>query len=226
MCGRFELHSALEIIAQVFGLRSAGALPTPSYNITPGRDIAIIVSDGAGRHLTACRWGFLPPWAKDEKEGHKMINARAETVAEKPSFREAFGRHRCLVVADGFYEWKAEGGKRKPVYVRLRSGRPFGMAGLYNQWIQPSGEPVCTCTIITTAANDLVSPYHDRMPALMAENDIDLWLAPEVLEAARLMTVLRPYPAGELELYEVTPKVFSPKNDSAENIERLRNGQG
>ncbi len=221
MCGRFVLFSTFEVIAQVFGLPAAGALPASSYNITPGRDVAIIVNDGSGRRLTTCRWGFVPPWGRDLAEGHKMINARAETVAEKASFRQAFHFHRCLVVADGFYEWKSEGGKKKPVYVKLRSGRPFGMAGIFNPWTSPEGEQICTGTIITTAANDTVSPFHDRMPVITAKDDVDLWLDPAVRETDRLLPVLRPYPDDELELYEVTSKVNSPKNDSPQNIERL-----
>ncbi len=222
MCGRFVLFSTFEVIAQVFGLPAAGSLPAPSYNITPGRDVAVIVNDGSGRRLTTCRWGFVPPWGRDLTEGHKMINARAETVAEKASFRQAFRFHRCLVVADGFYEWKSEGGKKKPVYVKLRSGRPFGMAGIVSPWTSPEGEQICTCTIITTAANDTVSPFHDRMPVITAKDDVDLWLDPAVRETDRLLPVLRPYSDDELELYEVTSKVNSPKNDSPQNIERRR----
>ncbi len=226
MCGRFVLFSAFEVIAQVFGLPAGGTLPGPSYNVTPGRDIAIVVNEGGGKRLTTCRWGFVPSWGKDLREGHKMINARAETIAQKPSFQEAFASHRCLVIADGFYEWKVESGGRRPVYVRLRSDKPFGMAGLYNLWTSTEGDKVCTSTIITTDANNLLRPVHDRMPAITAEEEMDLWLDPEVRERDRLLQVLRPYPDDELELYEVTPKVNSPKNDSAENITRLRNGQG
>ncbi len=139
MCGRFVLYSSFETIARVFGLLDRDALPAPSYNIAPGREIAIIVNRGGRKRLEACRWGFVPAWGKDLREGHKMINARAETVALKPSFREAFLQSRCLVVADGFYEWRNERGKRKPVYVKLRSGSPFGIAGLCNLWTSPEG---------------------------------------------------------------------------------------
>ena len=222
MCGRFVLHSVFDIIAQVFNLAPANvAIPT-SFNIAPGQDIVIIVNDGGAKRLTTCRWGFVPSWAKELNEGYKMINARAETVAEKPSFRQAFHRHRCLVVADGFYEWKHEGGKKTPVYVRLKSGRPFGMAGLFNLWTPPEGEPVCTSTIITTDANSLLAPVHDRMPVITPADEFDLWLDPSVQETEKLLPILRPYPGDELELYEVTAKVNSPKNDSKENIERIR----
>jgi len=221
MCGRFELHSAFEIIARLFGLSgNIGMVPT-GFNIAPGRDIAIIVKVGGKNELAVCRWGFVPSWGKDLKEGYKMINARAETVAEKPSFQQAFSRHRCLVVADGFYEWKKVGGKKMPVYVHLKNGKPFGMAGLYNLWTSPEGKQVCTSTIITTEANGIVRPFHDRMPAITPPDKFDLWLDPSVHEKEKLLPVLKPCPDDELELYEVSARVNSPKNDSAENIQRL-----
>ena len=221
MCGRFELHSAFEIIARLFGL-SGGLLSMPTgYNISPGRDIAIIVNEGGRNALAACRWGFTPSWGKDLKDGHKMINVRAETVAEKPSFRQAFSRHRCLVVADGFYEWKKVGGEKRPFYIHRRDGKPFGIAGLYNLWTSPEGTQVCTSTIITTEANGIVRPFHDRMPAITPPDKFDLWLDPSVHEKEKLLPVLKPYPDDEIELYEVSARVNSPKNDSKENIERI-----
>jgi putative SOS response-associated peptidase YedK len=222
MCGRFELHSAFEIIAQIFGLAGGVSAFPVSYNIAPGQDIAIIVNEGGRNRLSLCRWGFVPSWCKELNEGYKMINARAETVAEKPSFREAFSRHRCLVVADGFYEWKNEGGKKKPVYVHLKSGMPFGMAGLYNLWTSPEGEQVCTSTIITTDANVSLNPIHDRMPVITTPDKIDLWLDPGVHEKEKLLPMLKSYPDKELELYEVSTRVNSPKNDSAENIQKIK----
>ena len=220
MCGRFELHSALEIIAQIFSLGRITVPLRPRYNIAPGQDIPIVLSEGAERALVPSRWGLIPHWAKDEKDGYKMINARAETVAEKPSFRQAFSRHRCLIVADGFYEWKKEGAKKKPVYVRLRSGRPFGFAGIYSDWTAPDGNTVRTSAIITTDANGLLAPVHDRMPVIVPPDRYDLWLAADVQEKERLLALLKPFPDDEMELYEVTMKVNSPKNDSPENIER------
>ncbi len=221
MCGRFELHSALEIIARLFGLPGGAFLMPSGFNIAPGRDIAIIVNEGGMNKLTTCYWGFVPSWAKDLNAGFKMINARAETIAEKPSFRQAFSRHRCLVAADGFYEWKNEGGKKSPFYIHRRDGQPFGMAGLCNLWTSPEGERVCTSTIITTVANEVLAPIHDRMPVIIARDAVDLWLDPSVHETAKLMAVLKPSPDDELELYEVSTGVNSPKNDSEENIRRL-----
>jgi putative SOS response-associated peptidase YedK len=222
MCGRFELHSAFEIIARIFGL-AGGVLTVPTgYNIAPGQDIAIIVNEGGTNRLTTCHWGFVPPWGKELNDGYKMINARAETVAEKPSFRQAFSKHRCLVLADGFYEWKSESGKKKPMYVHLKNGMPFGMAGLYNLWTSPEGKQICTTTIITTDANETLKPIHDRMPVITPLDKIDLWLDPSVHEKEKLLPILKPYPDKELELYEVSMKVNSPKNDSAENIQKTR----
>jgi putative SOS response-associated peptidase YedK len=221
MCGRFELHSAFGVIAKLFGLSGeAFALPA-GYNIAPGSDIAIVVNEGGQNRLALCRWGFVPSWGKELNDGYRMINARAETVAEKPSFRQAFHRHRCLVVADGFYEWKNEGGKKQPVYVHLKSGEPFGMAGLFNHWTSPEGKQVCTTTIITTDANETLKPVHNRMPVIVARDAAGIWLDPAVQDTDKLLPVLKPCPDDALELYEVSTKVNSPKNDSKELIERL-----
>ena len=221
MCGRFELHSAFEIIAKLFGL-SGGTFAAPTgYNISPGQDIAIIVNEGGKNRLTTCRWGFVPPWGKELTDGYTMINARAETVTEKPSFHQAFSLHRCLIVADGFYEWKNEGGKKRPYYIHRRDGKPFGMAGLYNLWTSPEGAQVCTGTIITTVANEVLAPIHDRMPVILSQEANGLWLDPVVHEKERLLPVLKPCPDKDLELYEVSSRVNSPKNDSKENIGRL-----
>jgi putative SOS response-associated peptidase YedK len=178
----------------------------------------MIVKNDGKRHLTQCRWGFIPSWAEDPNIGYKMINARAETVAGKPAFREAFRRHRCLVVADGFFEWRRVGKKRQPVYVRHKSRKPIGFAGLHNMWTLPEGEGICTCTIITTDANDLLSAIHDRMPAIIPKDKEDLWLDPNVCEKEKLAPLLSPYPSEELELYYVSPTVNSSAFDSPENI--------
>jgi len=222
MCGRFELHSAFEIIARLFGLSGGLITLPPSYNIAPGADIAIIVNEAGKNKPALCRWGFVPSWGKDLKEGYKMINARAETVAEKPSFCQAFSRSRCLVVADGFYEWKNVGGKKVPYYIHRMDGEPFGMAGICNQWVSPEGEQVCTSAIITTGANELVAPLHDRMPVILPRESSGLWLDPAVHEKETLLPVLKPCPSDELEIYEVSSAVNSPKNDTMENVQRLK----
>jgi len=217
MCGRFDLHSEPAVLLKEFRIDHAGVDYRPSYNIAPSRNIVIVKDDGK-RYLSQCRWGFIPSWAEDSNIGYKMINARAETVAEKPAFREAFRRHRCLVVADGFYEWRRVGKQRQPVYVRLKSQKPIGFAGLYNTWTSPEGEAICTCAIITTDANDLLNPIHDRMPAIIPKDKEDLWLDPNVREKEKLAPLLSPYPSQEIEIYDVSPIMNSPAFDSPENI--------
>jgi len=220
MCGRFEIHSAIEIIAKLFGIVEWDIDFKPSYNVAPSQDIIIAIDKGK-RQLIKSRWGFLPSWAKDISGGYKMINARAETVAEKPSFKTAFQKQRCLVPADGFFEWKKEGKIKKPYLIRLKSEQPFAMAGLYNKWISPDGEKICTNTIITTESNDLVRPLHDRMPAILPEDKYADWLSNDIIDPSLLLKMLKPYPSDELEMYEVTSKVNSPAVNLPENIQRL-----
>jgi putative SOS response-associated peptidase YedK len=220
LCGRFEIHSALEIITKVFGIDPGTFDYSSSYNIAPSQDILLVVNDGK-RRLARSRWGFVPSWSKELSAGYKMINARAESVADKPSFRSAFQNQRCLVVADGFYEWKKEGTHKRPFYIRLKSGKPFGLAGLYNVWKSPEGEQICTSTIITTDANEIIQPLHDRMPVILSPDAYDLWLDPNIHDKALLQNILKSYPSEKLEVYEVTPKVNSPKNNAPENIQKL-----
>jgi putative SOS response-associated peptidase YedK len=220
MCGRFEIHSAIEIIAKLFGIVEWDIDFKPSYNVAPSQDIIIAIDKGK-RQLIKSRWGFLPSWAKDISGGYKMINARAETVAEKPSFKTAFQKQRCLVLADGFFEWKKEGKSKKPYLIRLKSEQPFAMAGLYNKWISPDGEKIITNTIITTESNDLVRPLHDRMPAILPEDKYADWLSNDIVDPFLLLKLLRPYPSDELEMYEVSSKVNSPAVNTPENIQRL-----
>ncbi len=220
MCGRFEIHSAIEIIAEIFGIADWDLEYPPHYNIAPSQDILIVVNDGK-RRLIKSRWGFVPSWSQDLDASYKMINARAETVASSKAFKSAFEKQRCLVVADGFYEWRKEGTTRKPFYVRLKSHKPFGFAGLYNVWISPDGEPLTMSTIITTGANQLVMPIHERMPVIASADEYDLWLDPRVQDSSVLPRLLNPYPSEEMELFPVTPKVNSFKFDSPESIEPL-----
>ena len=219
MCGRFDLHSEMVTILKAFKVDRFAGDYHGSYNIAPSRQIVIVKDDGK-RHLLQCRWGFLPSWAKDPSMGYKMINARAETVAEKPAFRDAFQRQRCLVVADGFYEWRKKGKLKIPVYIRLKSQSPMGFAGLYNTWVSPDGEEVCTCTIITTEANDLLAPLHDRMPVIISRDKEDVWLDRHITDKERLIPLLTSFPSEDMELYEVSSLVNKPDYDSAEVIVR------
>ncbi len=220
MCGRFSLSANLTTIAQRFGVRTAtaeSAAWTPSYNIPPTKTVVVVGDDGA-RYLTEMRWGLIPSWAKDPTIGNRMINARAETLAVKPAFRAAIRKRRCLVVADGFYEWQKQGRGKQPVYIVLKSRGPFGFAGLWDTWTSPDGEEMKTCTIITTEANELLKPVHDRMPVILSREAEPIWLDPTIQDPAHLLSLLKPYPAEEMEFYPVSRAVNSPKNDSLDCI--------
>jgi len=173
-------------------------------DISPGQQVVAVVRHDRNR-LVNFRWGLIPSWAKDPAIGRKMFNARAETVAEKPSFRSAFRDRRCLVIAEGFYEWQKLGKAKRQMLIRLKSGRPFGFAGLYETWASPAGETVRSCTIITTEANELIRPVHDRMPVILTARDEEAWLAPGNRDLKALLAMLRPYPAEEMEMEEVRP---------------------
>lgn len=220
MCGRFVRSSPSSAIAREFNVRRAYFEPEESYNVAPTQEVAIVYSDGENV-LAPCRWGFIPPWAKDPGVGNRMINARAESVADRPVWKRAFRSGRCLVVADGFYEWRREGRRGKPVYVRLRSGRPFGFAGLMGDWVSPENKRICTCAIITTRANDLLMPVHDRMPVIIPKSLEGAWLDPELMEREVLFSLLKPYDSDEMETCEVSPAVNSPARDTPDNIRPL-----
>jgi putative SOS response-associated peptidase YedK len=212
MCGRYTLKTPPGELQQEFEL-SAPAAITARYNIAPSQSVPIVVED-RGRKLELARWGLIPHWAKDEKIGYKMINARGETLAEKPSYREALKERRCLVPADGFYEWKKDSQGKTPMHLRLAGGRLLAFAGLWESW-QPksSGPPVRSCTIITTAANARVAPIHDRMPLILTREQYARWLAPGPLSPAELADLVRPYAKDDLEAYAVSALVNSPKHD-------------
>ena len=217
MCGRFERSSPIERIASKFNITQARLIVEPSYNIAPSQNILVIIEQGT-RQFMSCRWGFIPSWAKDPSIGHKMINARAETVASKPAFRSAFRKHRCLIVANGFYEWQKTERKKVPYYIRLKSGEPFGFAGIYSTWVSDTAESIDSCAIITTDANDLIRDVHERMPVIIPHDKVDHWLN-DVTNQATLLEMLRPYPAEEMQMYEVSTKVNSPTYDSPDVIE-------
>jgi putative SOS response-associated peptidase YedK len=217
MCGRFTLWISLEELAEVMPwLTIPGGLDslTPRYNIAPTQPIAVVPNNGE-RALDFFVWGLIPSWAKDPAIGSRMINARGETVAEKPSFRAAYRRRRCLILADGFYEWQAvPGQKRKqPVYIHLKSGEPFAFAGLWERWQSEYGDEVLSATIITTTPNDLLAPIHNRMPVILPPAAYDRWLDPGEQPPGALDDLLAPYPASEMDTYPVSTTVNSPAND-------------
>ncbi len=212
MCGRFVVVASLEEIVDEFGLQECAGAVRRSYNVAPGSDVPVILHDVRPR-LDAFRWGLVPFWAKDPSIGARMINARAETVAEKPSFRTAFRKRRCLVVANGYYEWQKGHRKKIPYYIHYRSGQPFGFAGIYDTWGSPGREVIHSCAIITTSPNDRLKEIHDRMPAIVEKKDRALWLNPSVHEGTVLMPLLQPVDGAEMEAYPVSTLVHSPVYD-------------
>lgn len=219
MCGRFTLFQPAEAITAVFQLAYVPSLE-PRYNIAPTQLVPTVLSTPK-RQFQLLRWGLIPSWAKDPAMGARLINARAETVEEKPSFRSAFRHRRCLVIADGFYEWQRQDRKKQPFYFRLQDGRPFAFAGLWEHWEAPGGEAIESCTILTTEANELLRPIHDRMPVILAPKDYDLWLDPTVQKLEPLQQLLCPYQSEAMTSYAVSTQVNNPANNSAECINSL-----
>ncbi|WP_256478610.1 SOS response-associated peptidase [Chroococcidiopsis sp. CCMEE 29] len=219
MCGRFTLSQSAEAIASVFQLDEVPILE-PRYNIAPTQLVPTVLQkpEQRKRQLQMLRWGLIPAWAKDPAMGARLINARAETVTEKPSFRSAFRHRRCLVIADGFYEWQRQNGKKQPFYFRMHNAQPFAFAGLWERWQDPNGEIVETCTILTTDANELLRPIHDRMPVILDPKDYDLWLDPAVENSESLQQILHPYSSEAMTSYAVSTKVNNPGNDTPECI--------
>lgn len=193
---------------------------SPRFNIAPSQDVFAVVQGENGNRGGYLRWGLVPSWANDPKIGYKMINARAETVHEKPSFRKLLTRRRCLIVADGFYEWKQEEGVKQPYNIRLKNRNPFAFAGLWDRWEQ-NGTIIQSCTVITTEANELMKPIHDRMPVILTKESGPIWLDRSVQDEKRLSSILVPYQASEMEAYPVSGLVNSPKNGSSAMINSL-----
>jgi putative SOS response-associated peptidase YedK len=218
MCGRFTLFASPETIQAEFDLPAVPVNLAPRYNIAPTQAVAVIANH-TERRLELFQWGLIPSWAKDPSIGSRMINARAETLAEKPSFRTALRKRRCLILADGFYEWRKDGGGKTPFFIHLRSGRPFALAGLWEVWQTPDGVALPTCTIITTGPNNLVAALHDRMPVILPPDAYERWLDPEPQAPADLAPLLVSYPADAMNLYAVSRAVNSPTNDSPVCIE-------
>lgn len=218
MCGRFSLAADPEELRQAFpwlNLPESGI--QPRYNIAPSQPVAVIPNDGQNR-LDFFLWGLVPGWAKDPAIGNRLINARAETLSEKPSFRGAFRWRRCLIPATGFYEWQAVPEKKGkiPMYIRLKDGRPFAFAGLWERWQSPDGSTLLTCAIITTAPNSLMEKIHNRMPVILPDTDYAAWLTPGEGDTRSLQALLRPFPAEQMEAYAVSRLVNDPANDRPE----------
>jgi putative SOS response-associated peptidase YedK len=219
MCGRFTLRASTKAIVKAFHLSDAPDLK-PRYNIAPTQQIASIRLDSATgtRQLSLLHWGLIPSWADDPSIGNRMINARAETVAVKPAFRSAFKKGRCLILADGFYEWKKTGKTKQPFYIRLKDDEPFAFAGLSEHWHR-GDQVIDSCTIITTEPNEMMASIHDRMPVILSPEYYDLWIEPEFHGQGKLLEMLKPYPTEDMTAYPVGTVVNNPRNESKECIE-------
>jgi putative SOS response-associated peptidase YedK len=223
MCGRFALYSDPPTLARQFGAEAPADL-RPRYNVAPTQTIPIVRQVEEGRQFALARWGLIPRWAKEMDTGYSTINARAETVATKPAFRSAFRYRRCLVPADGFYEWQAVPGSRvkQPYFIGLRDQEPMALAGLWERWQSPQEDELESCSIIVTDANDLMRPIHDRMPVILDPADWNAWLNPDAGDLDVLQDLLRPFPAEAMAARPVSTRVNSPRNDVPECLETLQ----
>lgn len=220
MCGRFALAATGEEVAAHYELPEVPFV-APRYNIAPTQPVAAVRLGAVGeREFTHFQWGLIPSWSKDPSIGSRMINARAETAAEKPAFRAAFRRRRCLLPATGFYEWRATNGRKQPMYIHAAGGGLVSLAGLWEVWQSPDGGLLETCTILTTTPNALMEPIHNRMPVILDPLDYDMWLHPDT-PIDQLHHLLRPFDAAALDAYPVSTGVNKPQNDSAELIAPL-----
>ena len=216
MCGRFTLSASPTSLTETFpGFELPDQL-TPRYNITPTQNVAVVANNNPGK-IDLFRWGLIPSWAKDPTIGNRMINARSETLSQKPLFRTAYRRWRCLILADGYYEWRKEpgGGVKTPFYIRMASEKPFAFAGLWEQW-QPSrdADAVLSCTILTCPPNEMLEQVHHRMPVILDYDAYDLWLEPNNQPPAEMNHLLKPYPADAMTAYAVSRLVNKPQNDT------------
>ena len=219
-----EVRAAAEI-ALAFELETTLSF-APRYNVAPTQPIAgVRIDDQGARSLAMLHWGLIPSWAKEKAIGNRMINARGETVAEKPSFRASFKRKRCLIPASGFYEWKREGKMKIAMHILLHGGGFYAMAGLYDRWKNPESEWISSCTIITTEANEMMAPIHDRMPVILPEEAEAAWINLEIDDREMLQAFIRPFPAASLEAYEVSSEVNAARNQGAELIEPVESGR-
>jgi putative SOS response-associated peptidase YedK len=220
MCGRFTQTHAATAIAQAFNLDELPAWE-PSYNIAPTQTIpAIRQGADSRRQFQSLRWGLIPSWSKDMAIGARLINARAETVAEKPSFRSAFRQRRCLIIADGFYEWQRSDGKKQPFYIHLHDRSLFAFAGLWERWQGAEGKTIESCTILTTTPNSVMEPIHDRMPVILSPDCYDIWLDCGSTPTQELQALLRPYSATEMAAFPVSNWVNSPSHNDVNCVAR------
>lgn len=219
MCGRFTLTIDPYHLQEAFPWAVIPNDLQPRYNIAPSQPVAVIPNTGDNK-VTMYKWGLIPSWSKDPAIGDRMINARSESLAEKPSFRNPYRRRRCLILADGFYEWKQNPGmkSKQPVFIHLKDNRPFAFAGLWELWNSPDGSEIRSCTIITTQPNSLLEPIHNRMPVILPPDAYTQWLTPEEQQPAQLNSLLVPYPADEMDAFPVSKMVNSPEYDAPDLV--------
>ena len=217
MCGRFVITTAPEALRQVFGYVEQPNFPA-RYNVAPTQPVPVVILENGARHFRLMRWGLLPSWVKDPREFTLLINARAETVQEKPAFKNAIRRRRCLVPADGYYEWHTSDGRKQPYFIHPRDGGPIGFAGLAETWMGPNGEELDTVAIITAAASTGMSVLHHRVPVTIAPDDFAQWLDCRADNASDVMTMLRAPEDGAFEWHAVSTAVNKPANDDAQLI--------
>jgi len=226
MCGRYALLSSTELLVELFALSGAVPKLEPRYNIAPTQLAPVVRRAPQGRRLDLLRWGLVPSWARDASIGARMINARSETAAGKPAFGEALARRRCLVPADGFFEWRKTGRVRQPYFIRRRDGAPCALAGLWERWSAAGGETIESFTVLTTTPNALVEPLHDRMPVIIEPADFERWLDLDEPDPARLRPLLGPLPAEQMEAHPVSRRVNSPAHDDPACIEPISPASG
>ncbi|SDY90463.1 Putative SOS response-associated peptidase YedK [Evansella caseinilytica] len=223
MCGRFTLYADPEFLSEYVELENIAEIDLqPRFNIAPSQPVLTMVQGVNGFRGGYMRWGLIPFWAKDPSAGYKMINARLETVQEKRSFRPLVGKRHCLIIADGFYEWKKEKTGKQPFYIRLATGEPLLFAGLWDRWKDGDGKETISCTILTTAANDLMKELHDRMPVIVPKEKWGEWLQLKAVDEQRAEPFFRPFPSKLMHAYPVSTMVNHPKNNSADCIREIR----
>lgn len=220
MCGRFTLRTPKERVKREFQLREEPVVEA-RFNIAPTQSILAVRQIDDEREATSLKWGLIPSWAKDDSMGARLINARSETVAEKPAFREAFKRRRCIIPADGFYEWRREGKGKQPFFFSMRDGRLFGFAGLWDSWRDEEGKVIESCTILTTEANEVLRPVHDRMPVILHPETYARWLDEDARAVESLKELLGPYPASQMTAHPVSAQVNSPRSQGEDLIKQI-----
>ncbi|WP_339287750.1 SOS response-associated peptidase [Paenibacillus sp. FSL E2-0201] len=219
MCGRYTITVTMEeLMVRYFANDSTIIHYAPKYNAAPMQQIPAVINTGSSNKLGELRWGLVPSWAKDDKIGSKMINARAESLLEKPSFKRLVSSRRCIIPSDGFYEWKVQGSSKQPMRIVMRDGGIFSMAGLYDIWMDPEGNKLSTCTIITTTPNDLMAEIHNRMPVILKPEDETEWLDRGNQDTTSLIKLLKPYDQNQMRAYPVSTAVGNVRNDTKELI--------